>query len=347
VSDIPPVSVIVAVYNTAEYLRECLDSLVAQTLGDLEIVIVDDGSTDESPAIVAEYQEKHPGRFQVVTKANGGLADARNAGLAVASAEFVGFVDGDDYVAPEMFERMVGRAHLTGADVVVCKMLGFDPASGEESRYEEGDPARFGGSLADEPRLLAVCSPSACDKIFRRSLFAENGLDFPVGLAFEDLATTYCLFAAANRIEKVDEFLYFYRRARAGSIMSSYGKHYEHLAETLEILYARLAFMERFDELRDALEEVALVQLLLGRYSDFFAFAPWNVKSNYIDGAIAHLDRHFPGWRTDAVTTRVTNGWWQRTISTNAALLRLYVALPPRLSLALSRRLSMFARVAS
>jgi len=339
----PLLSIIVPVYNTSSYLRECVDSLLAQSLDDLEIVAVDDGSTDDSPRILAEYATAYPGRFRLLTKANGGLADARNHGIAAATGEYVGFVDADDYVSPKMFSLMCDRASTTGADIVVCKMMGFDPESGAEFPYEEAPSEAFAASLSESPSLLVKNSPSVCNKIFRRKLFTEHDLHFPVGLAFEDLATTYSLFAHANRMEKVDEFLYFYRRARGGSIMSTFGAHYEELMCALEIAYERFSADEVFDRYRDQLEAVALEHLILGRYADFFLHAPAAVKSAYIDRVFKHLDRHFPEWEGGPVLRSMCTSWWLRIISAHRLLLKLYTALPARVALSLSWRLRMFA----
>lgn len=340
-------SVIVPVYNTAHYLRQCLDSLLAQTFSDLEIIVVDDGSTDDSPSILAEYESAHPGRITIITKSNGGLSDARNVGIATARSDYIGFVDSDDYVSPDMFDRMCGLAQTTGADIVVCQMMGFNPTGDAEYPYVEGSCEDFGMNLLENPSLMTVCSPSACDKIFRRTLFTAWNLTFPVGLAFEDLATTYSLFAHANRIDKVGEFLYFYRRHRGGSIMSVYGGHYEELMHTLEIMYGRFTTDGLFETFREPIEEVALVQLILGRYADFFLYAPRSVKYSYIDGVFEHLDRFFPGWRGDSVLRSMCTGWWLRTISTDRLVLKMYASLPSRVALSLSSRLRMFSRGAA
>jgi len=338
----PFLSVIVPVFNTEAHVRECLDSLLAQSFGDLEIVIVDDGSTDASSGIVADYAARHD-NVTAIRKDNGGLADARNHGIAAALGLYVGFVDADDHVAPDMFGRMCEAARRADADIVVCKMMGFDPESGAEIPYEEAPAGLFGASLKDSPEILVRTSPSACNKIFRRSLFAENGLLFPVGLSFEDLATTFPLFAAANRIVKVDEFLYFYRRSREGSITSVYGAHYEDLSRALEVMYERFSARGAFDGFREQLLEVALVHLLFGRYADFFLHAPFSAKSPYIDEVFRHLDAHFPGWRQSEVLWQLTSkSRWLRAISTSATLLKVYSALPARVGQSLDWRLGMF-----
>jgi glycosyltransferase involved in cell wall biosynthesis len=334
-------SVIVPVYDTAAYLRQCMDSLLAQTFDDLEIIVVDDGSTDDSPRIIADYARENAG-VVVVRKPNGGLADARNHGIGAARGEYVGFVDSDDYVSPDMYALMCERARATDADVVVCGMTGVDASGHAECAYDEGPASAFGVCLAESPSLIVTCGPSACDKIFRTRLFTERRLSFPVGTAFEDLATTYSLFAHANRIEKVDEPLYFYRRARSGSITGSYDRRYEQLAGALETMYGRFASDGMFDTFREPILEMAFAHLILGRYADFFPYASPSAKTAYIDGAFEHLGRYFPGWRRDPVVRGACTSWWQYAVSTRPGLLKLYAAIPPRPALSLSRRLHMF-----
>lgn len=116
----PKVSVIVPVYNAEKYLRECVDSILGQTLADLELILVDDGSTDSSPAICDRYAEQDA-RVQVIHKPNGRTASARNAGLRAASGEYVAFVDSDDWISPEMYKKMLE----TGADVTLCDYARF------------------------------------------------------------------------------------------------------------------------------------------------------------------------------------------------------------------------------
>ena len=123
----PMISILVPVYNVSKYLRQCLDSLVNQTIKDIEIICVDDGSTDSSHEILEEYAAADS-RIVIVTKANGGLPSARNAGLDVAKGKYVGFVDGDDYVDTDMYRKMYNAAVANDADIVVC---GAHPFPGE------------------------------------------------------------------------------------------------------------------------------------------------------------------------------------------------------------------------
>ena len=129
------VSIIVPVYNVEKYLAKCLDSLVNQTLEDVEIIVVDDGSRDNSKQIIDEFQTKYPDKIKSFVKENGGLSDARNFGLDRANGEYIGFVDSDDYVTAEMFEEMYSLAQKYDAEMVICNLQKVD----ENGKIHEND----------------------------------------------------------------------------------------------------------------------------------------------------------------------------------------------------------------
>lgn len=148
----PLISVIVPIYNMEPLLPRCLDSLAAQTLRDLEIICVDDGSTDGSGGIVRKYASGDS-RFRLITQENSGRAEARNAGIRAAAAPYLGFADPDDYVEPDMYERLYRLAEESGADMVQCSYSPFLPAESGESR-----------GMAEE-KLLHI-ENTACDGVF-------------------------------------------------------------------------------------------------------------------------------------------------------------------------------------
>ena len=207
----PKVSVVVPVYNVERYLRACLDSLVGQTLADVEIVAVNDASPDGSLAILRDFESAHPGKVTVVdSPTNLRQGGARNLGIAVARGEYLAFVDSDDWVDPTMYEKLYLRAAVTGADVVDCD---YAEAYGEPARLRPRvscTPEQLGTRTPGRDRALIRRGSRIVTKIVRRELFAAHGVRFPEGLAYEDnaLATVWCL---ASRIEKVAEPLYFYR----------------------------------------------------------------------------------------------------------------------------------------
>ena len=136
------VSIIVPVYNVEKYLAKCLDSLVSQTLEDVEIIVVDDGSKDNSKQIIDEFQTKYPDKIKSFVKENGGLSDARNFGLDRAIGEYIGFVDSDDYVTAEMFEEMHSLAQKYDAEMVICNLQKVDENRNSSKTYPSSQYAR-------------------------------------------------------------------------------------------------------------------------------------------------------------------------------------------------------------
>lgn len=203
----PAVSIIVPVYQTGAYLRKCLDSILAQTIDDFEVVVVDDGSRDESPAICDEYAAKDP-RVHVVHQPNGGRSVARNTGLAHAKGAWIGFVDSDDWVEPNMYEALLGAVQAQGAQIAVCGRIEEHPGSEPVRICRDGEsPLSPADALAELVADTAVRS-YLCDKLFDRRLF--EGIVFPLGRNYEDVAVVYQLFDRADRIAFSQVFAYHY-----------------------------------------------------------------------------------------------------------------------------------------
>lgn len=204
----PKVSVIVTVYNVEGYLERCLKSLSRQTLEDIEILLVDDGSTDASGRICDTYAAAHP-NARVIHKENGGVSSARNAGLDAATGEFIGFVDSDDFVEPECFARAYGAASRTGADIV-C--FGFASVWGDEAvmKIAGGEEALFDGNDKAFSALFDKRFKYFCwDKIYRRALY--DGLRYPQGRIYEDAYLLPMVVSRAQRLLLLPDVLYYYR----------------------------------------------------------------------------------------------------------------------------------------
>lgn len=192
----PQISVIVPVYNVEAYLPHCVDSILAQTHQDLEVLLVDDGSPDNCPAICDAYAEKDC-RVKVVHKKNGGVSSARNAGLAAATGEWIGFVDGDDWIEPDMYERLLHNATAYKAQISVCGMV--NEWQGEVRAVgREGELRRLTGRQAQLELLERITLlPSLCNKIYDRRLV--NALTNREGVTFtEDMLANYRVFGLSN-----------------------------------------------------------------------------------------------------------------------------------------------------
>lgn len=214
-------SVIVPIYNVEKYLRICIESLVNQSYKDIEILLVDDGSTDQSKSICDEY-EKCDCRIKVFHKANGGLSDARNYGLLRAEGDYVVFIDSDDYCRLDMFELLMAQMLSTNSDISVCSYLEVQeeeceqsPSTIESTYYElSGKDAAKGLYLSESKNIQFL----AWNKIYKKSLFTDYSILYPKGKLHEDMFTTYKLLYRAEKVVITKAPLYFYRQ-RNNSIM--------------------------------------------------------------------------------------------------------------------------------
>ena len=198
------ISVIVPVYKVEKFLPFCVQSILAQTCSDWELILVDDGSPDRCGEICEQFA-RQDGRIRALHKENGGLADARNAGTAVAQGEYITYIDSDDWVAPQLLERLLEQAKITGADVVVCDMAKTDS---EEMTFENTNagPKSFTGPQAMEAMLYQTgFDTSACGKLFRAELCQKNL--FPKGRLYEDLFTIYKMLFAAQTVVYLPQVL--------------------------------------------------------------------------------------------------------------------------------------------
>jgi len=232
----PKISIIVPVYKVEPYLRKCLDSIVNQTYRNLEIILVDDGSPDNCPAICDEYAARD-GRILVIHRQNGGLSAARNAALDVATGDYFGFVDSDDWVEPDMFEYLLTNLQRADADIAFCGRFEEFPNRSEPKGWPRSEVMEREAALR---HLLEdkVLHNFVWDKLWKRELF--DAVRFPVGKTFEDIAVVHRLFMAARRTVLLPEAKYHYLQ-RQGSILAD--------ASIANRINFFLAARQRYDEM--------------------------------------------------------------------------------------------------
>ncbi len=214
---LPLISIIVPVYNVRAYLRKCLDSICGQTYKNLEIVVVDDGSTDGSGEICDEYAQLD-NRVKVIHSKNGGLSSARNIGLNNALGEYIGFVDSDDWIDYDMYEFLWELLNTRKADLAICSHY-IEKQNKTKVKYVSNEVTELTSTKAI--RLLSedkIIRNYACDKLFKRYLFEE--LRFPLNRYFEDIAVMYKIFYNAQKIVMKGVPKYHYL-IREDSIMQS------------------------------------------------------------------------------------------------------------------------------
>ena len=232
------ISVIIPVYNVEKYLEKCVQSVINQTYKNLEIILVDDGSTDSSGKMCDEIS-KTDSRIKVIHKKNGGISDTRNAALKIATGDYFGFVDSDDYIASDMFETLCNLLENNNSDISIVsfyefyknKLIGVRDSKNLENL-----------SKLDAIKELLIDSKIQSytwNKLFKRELF--NDLEFPVGKNFEDIATTLLLFERANKVTLLEEPKYYYVR-RDDSIVGD--RNYKTYMDYLEVIYDKYFYLK-------------------------------------------------------------------------------------------------------
>lgn len=209
------VSIIVPVYNVEKYLDDCLTSLITQSYKNLEIILINDGSTDNSGEICKKYSMED-NRIIYLEKQNGGLSSARNYGLKFASGEYLFFIDSDDYIMEFTIESMLNEQQKHSSDIVA---VSFRYVS-EDSHYMIGCqmPSKIEYQMGSSDLFFAqIVSNHACAKLYKRKLF--DGINFPEGRNYEDMSTTFYLFDKCECVSYTEQGLYSYR-ARSGAITS-------------------------------------------------------------------------------------------------------------------------------
>lgn len=250
----PMVSIVVPVYNAQDYIVECLDSIANQSMKDFEVLLIDDGSTDRSGEICDDYAKKDS-RFRVFHKSNQGVSAARNTGIRHSGGKYIAFVDADDYLAPDAYERMTRNAEETKASQAVCsfyyvcdgvlteKRTYFENTILEKDQVEEINRAMaFSGGSDERTALLS----SPCNKLYLRKIIAEHEILFEEGINYgEDLLFNIYFYRFAEKVSFLDSSLY-YRRIINDSLSNTYREKRFQEASTAFKCY-RDWFPEDFD----------------------------------------------------------------------------------------------------
>ena len=214
------ISIIVPIYNVEQYLDRCLWSIRKQTYSNLEIILVNDGSPDNSHLITDKHAEEDS-RIQIINKENGGLSSARNAGIKQATGEYIAFIDSDDWIEHTMFEKLIESIQTHQSDIAVCDV---------RTEFEDGTLKAYLKQAPDYPDCINTETYKdafmafdcfACNKLFKRSLFTEHQILFPEGLLYEDIGTFPRIFFRIQNISLVREHLYHYI-VRGGAITQTF-----------------------------------------------------------------------------------------------------------------------------
>lgn len=259
------ISIIIPTYNVEKYLRECLDSILAQTFQDFEIICVDDGSSDKTLDILQEYKRKDD-RFVILQQRHAGAGAARNHGLKLAEGKYIQFLDSDDYFEPTLLEELYTRAEKFGSDLTVCSSRKVD----DNGNITETDSPNFPINIDKVPmeqvfnrqnfkdEIFCLLIPVVWNKLIRKSFLDENHLEFPKLTIYEDIAFMHSVVACADKIVAFNKELINYRFNRPGSLVSTRS---EHTIEAVKSCIALKQFLESrglFAELETAYKKVVI-----------------------------------------------------------------------------------------
>lgn len=303
----PKVSVIVPIYNVEKYLEKCINSLLSQTLEDIQIILVNDGSKDNSGNIAKEYEKNNKDRVIYVEKENGGLSDARNYGLKYATGDFIAFLDSDDYIEKNAYEEMYNKAIEENADYVECDFIWEFP---NKIRMDKQYPYK------NKKEMLSFVRVVAWNKLIKRQLITDNNLEFPKGLRYEDVEFTYKLIPFINKFAYVDKpFIHYVQRK--GSIANVQN---ERTAEIFTVLDNVTEFYKKnniYEKYRDELEYNYARYLLCSSLKRMCKIKDKTIREKLLTESWERLNLNFPNWKENIIlkTVNIGKNKYMRTVN--------------------------------
>lgn len=282
----PAISVIIPMYNTEAFIKDCLDSIVAQTFTDFEAIIIDDGSTDNGARIAAGYASSDS-RFRLIGQPNKGLSEARNTGLKIMRGEYVTFVDSDDCVAPNFLETLFYIIRLHQADIACCSIQNFSKSyETEGTSPENANSACYTAEKAACISLYQDSLPdySAWNKLYKASLWKEKR--FPAGQYFEDLAVIPEILNEANKVAVTKAKLYFYRKHPGSVLASQFDVRKLVLLDTAENVFEKMKHTSK------PLCKAARSMLLSASFSILMRTDETEEFTEYRKKALAHIRKY-------------------------------------------------------
>lgn len=303
----PKVSVIVPIYNVEKYLEKCINSLLSQTLEDIQIILVNDGSKDNSGNIAKEYEKNNKDKVIYVEKENGGLSDARNYGLKYATGDFIAFLDSDDYIEKNAYEEMYNKAIEENADYVECDFIWEFP---NKIRIDKQYPYK------NKKEMLSFVRVVAWNKLIKRQLITDNNLEFPKGLRYEDIEFTYKLIPFLNKFAYVDNpFIHYVQRE--GSIANVQN---ERTAEIFTVLDNVIEFYKKnniYEKYRDELEYNYARYLLCSSLKRMCKIKDKTIREKLLTESWERLNLNFPNWKENVIlkTVNIGKNKYMRTVN--------------------------------
>lgn len=295
-------SIIVPVYNMAADLKlnHCLDSLVAQTIDDYEIIGVDDCSTDNSFEILKEYESKYPEKFVAVhSEVNLHQGGAKNIGIRKARGEWIGFIDADDWITPDMYEKLINRAEETGADCVGCDYSMVDHYTFEVGLVDHNSRDDQVGVLDyEKKKSLILDSGSLVVKIYKRKMILDNELFFPENIFYEDNAMSNSYLLLNKHYEYLKEPLYYYYQHDTSTVHTITERR---CLDRMEAGRVMISEAERFQLLDDFKPEIEYIFTRMFYSNTLFSYMPGvkKTKCSFVKNLGDEMRKYFPEFQNN------------------------------------------------
>lgn len=294
----PKVSVIVPFYNVEKYIEKCLNSLVNQTLEEIEIILVNDGSKDDSYKIAKEFEQKYPNKIKYYEKPNGGLGDARNFGIQYATGEYIAFLDSDDYIELTAYEEMYEKAKQEDADMVECDFWWEYPNKKRED---------IGVEYLNQKEMLYKSRVVAWNKLIKTEIYQKHPeARFSVGLRYEDVEGFYKILPYIKKTAFVRKCFIHYIQ-RPGSISNTQNKRNEEIFTVLENVINYYKTNNIYDEFKEELEYIYARYLLCSSFLRIVKIKDKNIRKELLDRTWENLNFQFPNWKKNTILNKNNN----------------------------------------
>lgn len=317
------VSIIVPVYNTEKYLRRCLDSLVNQTIEDIEIIVINDCSPDNSKEILKEYEKKYKDKIKVFhNKTNKGIGYNRNYGIKKVTGEYIGFVDSDDWVNETMYDKLYKKAKEDNLDLVLCNFHKMLEKENDLEEIASSEISYFKNTnLKQTPNLLLDVELAPWNKLYKKELIKE--ITFPENLKYEDTIFVLKAMARSKKIGMVDEKLNYYL-VRSKSETTVMNKKVYDILKVSKMMIDELKSHDYYNDVKDYVEAMTIRNLF--RYTLQQRYQKDKKLANgFIDDAFKFLNEEFPNWRKNKIWKK--RNVFKRMVEQSKLLTKLYVSI--------------------
>ena len=310
------VSIIVPFYNVENYIEKCLQSLVNQTLEDVEIILVNDGSQDGTEEIAKQFVEKYPNKIMYLEKENGGLSDARNYAIPYAKGEYIAFLDSDDYVEANMYEEMYNKAKEENLDYVECDFLWEYPDKSLESK---------GKQYSNKKEMFIYTRVVAWNKLIKREIVQNNHLEFPKGYRYEDVEFFYKLLPLIHNYGIVEKpFIHYVQRENSISNVQN-----TRTKEIIDVLRHVIDYYKRnqlFDEYKEEIEYTYTRYILCSSMLRMVMIENRKERKEIINLAWKSLNTQFTNWKENIyLKEKGLKNLYMKTV--NSITLQMYTSL--------------------